>query len=348
MDVDKWDFDDMSIGLPQAEQLYITPPNPQVAVHQFEQAPVHYITRTLARTPGPHSQLWGSFLRELCGGDVDLETGLQTWTAAAMMSGNVDHKTHILFGDGNTGKSTFLKVIMAAMGDYAGTARASVFVSEKETHSAELLPFTDKRLVVLPELPRGALRSDLLKVVTGGDAISVRGMRQNPRTETPTATLYFSANELPSIRLVDGAIKRRLLIWPFDTQPAKVDVQLGAKLVSQEHLGGVVSWLVDGLKEYVRTLASGEPMPVPAAVANATAEYFKETDNVGQWRDACIEDGGETISGVLYQSFNGWCEGQKRKPLSERSFGLWMGRNYERIHTRKGNAYPVSIMEVTA
>ena len=83
-------------------------------------------------------------------------------------------------------------------------------------------------------------------------------------------------------------------------------------------------------------------------VANATAEYFKEADNVGQWRDACIEDGGETISGVLYQSFNGWCEGQKRKPLSERSFGLWMGRNYERIHTRKGNAYPVSIMEVTA
>ena len=173
-------------------------------------------------------------------------------------------------------------------------------------------------------------------------------MRENPRTETPSATLFFSCNELPSIRLVDGAIKRRLLIWPFDSQPAKVDVQLGAKLVSDEHLGGVVSWLVDGLKSYIKVLASGEPMPIPDAVKNATSEYFLEADNVGQWRDALIDETGETPTSALYASFTAWCEGQKRKPLSERSFGLWMGRNYERIHTRKGNAYPVSIMEVTA
>ena len=61
------------------------------------------------------------------------------------------------------------------MGDYAGSARASVFTSEKDSHPAELLPFIDKRLVILPELSRGALRSDLLKTVTGGDSISVRG-----------------------------------------------------------------------------------------------------------------------------------------------------------------------------
>ena len=36
----------------------------------------------------------------------------------------------------------------------------------------------------------------------------------------------FSANELPSIRMVDNAIRRRLMIWPFDHQPAKVDAQL--------------------------------------------------------------------------------------------------------------------------
>ena len=136
---------------------------------------------------------------------------------------NPEHKTHILFGDGATGKSTFLKVIMHAMGDYAGTARASLFTTEGDQHSAELLPFVNKRLVVLPELPRGALRSDILKAVTGGDSISVRGMRQNPRTETSTATLFFSANEMPSIRLVDEALKRRLLVWPFDHKPTKID-----------------------------------------------------------------------------------------------------------------------------
>ena len=176
----------------------------------------------------------------------------------------------------------------------------------------------------------------------------LRGMRENPRTETPTATLFFSCNELPSIRLVDGAIKRRLLIWPFDSQPAKVDVQLGAKLVSEAHLGGVTSWLVDGLKSYVRILASGEPMPIPAAVAAATAEYFLEADNVGQWRDACVDETGETSTSALYASFAAWCDSGKRKALSERSFGLWMARHYTKRHTRNGNVYPVSIQKVTA
>ena len=265
MDVDTWDFDDMSLGLPTGEYLYVTPTNPQYAVHQNQQEAHDYITKSLACEPRGHSQLWGQFLRETCGNDVDLEEGLQVWTAAAMLPGNVESKAHIAYGDGATGKTTFLRTVQAAMGDYAGTARASVFTSEKEFHPAELLPFVDKRIVVLPELPRGALRSDLLKVVSGGDNLSVRGMRENPRAAKPTATLWFSANELPAIRLVDEALKRRLMIWPFDHKPTKIDVRLGGKLQEPEHLSAVVQWLTDGLKAYVRIYASGAPMPMPDA-----------------------------------------------------------------------------------
>ena len=348
LDVDTWDFDDMCLGLPTGEYLYVTPTNPQYAVHQNQQYPHEYITKALACEPRGRSNLWGQFLRETCGSDVDLEEGLQIWTAAAMLPGNVESKAHIAYGDGATGKTTFLRTIQAAMGDYAGTARASVFTSEKEFHPAELMPFVDKRLIVLPELPRGSLRSDLLKVVSGGDVISVRGMRENPRAAKPTATLWFSCNELPAIRLVDNALKRRLLIWPFDHKPEKIDVRLGGKLQEEEHLSAVVAWLVDGLKAYVRNLASGKPMPIPAAVANATAEYFKEADNVGQWRDAMIEETGETPTAVLYDSFHTWCEGSKRKPLSSRTFSLWMGREYEPRHTRTGNVYPVTIKRIGA
>ena len=343
LDVEKWDFDDMSLGLPTGEYLYVTPTNPEYAVHQNQQYPHEYITKALACEPRNRSHLWVDFLRETCGNDADLEEGLQVWTAAAMMPGNAENKAHIAFGDGNTGKTTFLKTVQAAMGDYAGTARASVFTSEKEFHSAELKPFVDFRMVMLPELPRGALRSDLLKVVSGGDVISVRGMRENPQAAKPTATLWFSCNELPSIRLVDNALKRRLMIWPFDHMPAKVDVRLGVKLQEQEHLSGVVAWLVDGLKAYVRILASGEPMPIPDAVKNATAEYFLEVDNVGQWVRECVAETGETPTAALYDSFHAWCESSKRKPLSSRSFGLYMARHYEPRHVRTGNVYPVTI-----
>ena len=231
LDVDKWDADDMCLGLPTGEYLYVTPTNPTTAVWQNQQEATDYITKHMACEPRGRSRLWGEFLRETCGNDVDLEEGLQVWTAAAMLPGNVESKAHIAFGDGATGKTTFLRTVQAAMGDYAGTARASVFTSEKEFHPAELLPFVDKRLIVLPELPRGSLRSDLLKVVSGGDSLSVRGMRENPRAAKPTATLWFSCNELPATRLVDEALKRRLMIWPFDHKPEKIDV----RLVVQHH-----------------------------------------------------------------------------------------------------------------
>ena len=108
---------------------------------------------------------------------MTLEDGLQTWFGLAMMSGNPHHKAHILFGDGNTGKSTFLKTVQAAMGDYAGSARASVFTSEKDSHPAELLPFIDQRLVILPEL------SNYLKTVrrqTRRTTVARRPLQKDP------------------------------------------------------------------------------------------------------------------------------------------------------------------------
>ena len=338
-----WNPDANTIGLPAGECLYLTPTNPSTGVHHIDQEPEDYLTRALAATPGKTTRLWQDFLETLTGGDVLIENALKVWTAAALFDGNPHHKAHILYGDGNTGKSTYLKTIQAALGDYAGSARASVFTSEKDSHPAELLPFVDKRLVVLPELPLGALRSDLLKTVTGGDSISVRGMRQNPRTETPSATLMFSANELPSIRLVDNALKRRLLVWPFNTVPDTIDLALGDKLASEEHLGGVVTWLVGGIRAYLRILHTGADMPIPDAVANATADYFRDADTVGQWADASLIDGGETLAASLYLSFKAWTEGRGRKALSERSFGLWMGRHYDRQRSKAGNVYPVTI-----
>ena len=239
MGVERWDVDPNVIGLPHCESLRIQPSGPIPIVNVDGQLPTQYITRTLAAKPGAKSPLWESFLLEACDGDKDMVDALQVWTGSAMLIGNPEHKTHILYGDGATGKSTFLKVVQTAFGDYAGTARASLFVSEKDMHTAELLPFVNKRLVTLPELPTGALRSDLLKAVSSGDSISVREMYRNPRTETPQATLFFSTNQLPSIEMVDEAIRRRLMIWPFDKKPEKLDVQLTHKLVNGSNLPGV-------------------------------------------------------------------------------------------------------------
>ena len=343
MAVERWNVDDDRLGLPGCESLLVTPTGPVTSVRVDDQAPTQYITRTLAAKPGPVSKLWESFVLDICDGDKEMASALQIWTSSAMLVGNPEHRTHILYGDGATGKSTYLKVIQTAMGDYAGTARASLFTSEGDSHSAELLPFVNCRLVTLPELPRGALRSDILKAVTGMDSISVREMRANPRTEIPTTTLYFSANELPSIWLVDEAIKRRLLVWPFDKKPDKIDVQLGYKLIGAVNLPGVVTWLVEGLRQVLKLRATDLPLPIPAKVKEATEEYFDEVDQVQVWVDECLALDGETPSKELYNSYRTYSAENNREALGERSFYIWMSRHFDKRRGKKGSLYPVTI-----
>ena len=344
MTTEKWDHNEDLIGLPEAEAYCYDLEQDYDKCFLVNQQPSDFITKSMAARPFRPTRPWLDFLESLTGGDTEVQDCLQLWTSLGLLEGNPWSKAHILYGDALTGKSTYLEVIQAAAGDYAASARPAVFTSEKEHHPAELLPFTEKRLVVLPELTAGTLKSDLLKAVTGGDAISVRGMRQNPRTETPSATLFFSANELPSIRFVDNALRRRILIWPMDTKPDKIDYTLKATLKGPEHLGGIVEWLREGLVKGARL--NGQPPPIPKAVADATETYFAEADSVGLWAEARTTDGGETQGSVLYKNFYDWCEIKKRKPLSERSFSLWMGRNFTRKHYRDGNRYPVTISQV--
>ncbi len=335
--VEQWDAQDNMIGLPDGEALGIA----DDLVDVIDQQLGDHILRQMAATPSGRSSLWEGFLDDLTGGDTSMKDALQVWMASALLPGNVHRRAHILYGDGHTGKSTFAKAIQAAFGDYAGSARASVFTDERSGHPAELLPFMAHRLVVLPELPRGVLRSDLLKTITGGDSVSVRGMRENPRTAQPDATLIFTANELPALRHVYKAIRTRLLIWPMDNHLERPDVQLGQKLASPEHLEAITAWLHEGLRRYAALMASGEPMPIAQAVATATELYFNEADQIGAWAEECLAEGAETQASDLYKGFVLWCEANKRKPQTERSVGTWLSRHYSRRHSKRGSFYPV-------
>lgn len=333
LSVEGWDRYPALLGLPDGEAL---------ARHVLVNQQIDdYLTRSMAAGPYGRSPLWQTFLDDLTGKDCELQEALQVWIATALLPGNTHHRAHIAVGDGGTGKSTFLKTIVAAMGDYAGSARAAVFTSEKDFHPAELLPFVDKRLVVLPELPAGALRSDLLKTVTGGDSISVRGMRQNPRTERTNAVIWFTANELPALRVVDESIRRRLLIWPMNHKADTPDYTLGDRLASPANLGVVTEWLRKGLELYSEIVDEGRPMPIPQTVKSATEDYLEEADVIGRWIDECLQEGMESTISDLYRSFVAWCEGQHRRPQSERTVATYLSRRYAKRHVRKGSVYPL-------
>jgi P4 family phage/plasmid primase-like protien len=121
--------------------------------------------------------------------------------------------THFfLYGTGANGKSVFLFIISALLGDYAKTASTSSFTANTtKQHPTDLAGLRGARFVTAAETEDGAKWAESkIKSLTGSDKISARLMRCDFFEFLPEFKLIIASNHKPSLRSVDEAIRRRL------------------------------------------------------------------------------------------------------------------------------------------
>ena len=122
--------------------------------------------------------------------------------------------------------------------------------------------------------------------MSGGDRLTANFMRRDPFTFTPNFKLDFSANDKPSLRTIDEAMKARIQVIPFTVfiPPENRDHKLLETL--KEEGPGILRWLIDGCLEWQRI-----GLKPPPCVVAASEEYIKEQDIVAQWIDEeCAPD----------------------------------------------------------
>ncbi len=113
--------------------------------------------------------------------------------------------------------------------------------------------------------------------MTGGDPITARFMRQDFFTYRPQFKLFIAGNHKPSLSNVDEAIRRRFHLIPFTfTSAESATRDLPEKLKAE--WPAILNWAIAGCLEWQRG-----GLDPPAAVVEATAEYFAEEDAVGRW-----------------------------------------------------------------
>jgi putative DNA primase/helicase len=208
------------------------------------------------------------------------------------------------------------------LGDYAMAAEMATFLEMRADKTRnDLAGLAGSRLVVATETPEGrAFNEELIKKLTGQDAISARFLFKEYFEFRATFKIRFEGNHRPQVRTGDGAFWRRVLIVPFErTVPeSKRDRRLSEKLQTPEERAGILAWMVRGCLDWLRG-----GLRVPQKVTAAVAEYRKAEDQVARFLDEMCEtgEGRRCLSVTLYERYTGWALTGGEKPLTKVAFG---------------------------
>jgi len=195
------------------------------------------------------------------------------------------------------------------------------------------------RLVTAQETPKDRFWDEAkIKNLTGGAMLTARFMRGNFFNFKPTFKLLIAGNYKPSLRNVDEAIRRRILLVPFTVCiPEKErDRKLVEKL--KPEWPAILRWMLDGCLEWQRV-----GLVVPTIVREATDAYLSDQDNLTQWAEVAVvsSPGNFILTDVLLASWTRYCEKANIKPGTKTAFSdaLADHLHYERDRRNYGRGF---------
>lgn len=131
-------------------------------------------------------------------------------------------KAFILTGEKNNGKSTFLDLVKAVVGEDNISALDLKELGDRFTTSMMFGKLANIGDDIGDDFMQGTQVAMFKKIVTG-NRIKAERKGQDPFEFNPYIKLLFSANDIPRMKDKTGAVLRRLVIIPFNAQFSKED-----------------------------------------------------------------------------------------------------------------------------
>jgi len=118
-----------------------------------------------------------------------------------------------------------MNTVAGIMLDYHMTATQETFVvSNNERHPTDMAMLRGARLVTVSETEQGKRWAESrIKMMTGGDPITARFMRQDFFTYMPQFKLMMSGQHKPGLNSVNEAMRSRVNMLPFNIVIARED-----------------------------------------------------------------------------------------------------------------------------
>lgn len=250
---------------------------------------------------------------------------VQMFFGGALMGRTNKDSVGILWGNGSNGKSTFVKIMKKAFGDYGKTVNPELLLQQKNSsmQSTEFAfaALKGARLLTMSETDEGERMSDkTIKKLTSGEEISAQKKFGDQFEFEPTFTPVMSTNNLPAIRSKDYGIWRRIFLIPFlvkFTDETK-DVHMPEKL--EKELPQILGWLIQGcLKLYNENKGV---VPKPKCLEEALADYKNNMDVINLYIASNCQNfpGYKTSAAKLFQDYKNWAKNNNEYEMSESRF----------------------------
>jgi len=289
-------------------------------------APVNY-------DPEAKFPLWLGFLTEIMGNRKPLVDFLQRALGYSLTGDIREQVFFILYGTGANGKSTLTETFKSALGDYGSQAEFGTFLARKtDAIRNDLARLAGARFVSASEAEAGRrLSEELVKTVTGGEAVPARFLYGEFFEFRPQFKLFLATNHKPIIKGTDTAIWRRIRLVPFTvTIPLEQqDRELPGKLHAE--LPGILTWAVQGCLAWQE-----QGLDAPQDVVTATKDYREEMDLLAAFlEECCVQTSEATVpAGRLYERYKKWCDDNGESPLNQQTFGMRLSeRDFKSVRT---------------
>lgn len=291
--------------------------------------PEDHFTKITAVAPDGScpTPLWDGFLKKVTNGNEAFQQYLARVAGYSLTGSTREHALFFLYGSGR--KS-------GIVGDYHKVAPIDTFIDSKSnSHPTELAMLVGARMVTATETDAHRHWAEAkVKIMTGGDEISARFMRQDFFEFTPQFKLIVAGNHKPGLRNVDEAIRARFNMLPFTVLIPKEeqDKELTEKLKAE--WPGILAWMIEGCLAWQKG-----GLAAPAEVTEATTDYLDSEDTILSWAADCCDRGPELhdIIGNLRSNWNTWAYNNGEEMLSSKAFARRMeGLGFKKGKINKG------------
>lgn len=216
--------------------------------------------------------------------NLELRKAIQVALGHCIIGGNPEKVLISLVGQTDTGKSTMVNTVLAALGEYAQSVDQGIF---KTSHFNPMLTKSlNKRMIICSEFDANdALSASQVKRMTGNtDKIATPIKNSMAIAEgIPQFVSLLATNAAPQIAGADKALENRLLCIPFNNVPKEMK-RSGADQMLVVCKEACLHWLVEGYKEYRRL----DSLIITEEMEQTKIEFMADLDDASAFIEECL------------------------------------------------------------